>query len=815
MSVFITKRRIFDEFTQAGGGGIDYFAGLVGDRLSCVIEFYVKWGAENKRLIFDGATKTITMLNDLDTSKFDVEGEFKVGDIFTVVDTASNDGDLTIASISDDGRAITTVEALTDETAEDCSLHGVTPVTALDFYYNLIKNDGVEDYLSLVDKGTSLRYTVDGIDASNVTPVKFTIGTNSYGWVTEPVVAGESSSTIQGVAIADYKQKFKIIQEFYVTPFFIRDQINNFLSTPKTATDLYANGAALKYIFKLDAKFDFTDPLIPHSGGISDENGIGGWFDQNIVRSRPDYTLVSIAYQDDVTSETVERIDIARVTNVTVVLNSAAGQFKNSGGASDTKFVVNAMTCPLDVESYINTVKTLRQNFIHDRILLACGDSETGGDQEGTDYQMLKNIVCTFNSTSQVTITFQIDIAAAAQAILIAKASSNRYYLLWISTQSIDITTTKQSDRVPVLVDFQNADYDQDDDTLFQIVDDVKIYNYPDSFVNPRSEMKGFTRDGFFIRAPFKLKYVDGALLTKFGAMVVAENSDGERIILQQDEFDTSAFKGDVDGIQPISVEKKGNAYWIAIGGPQAVAKIIRYEANDAGDFANYEFQHNVRFRWEETVLLDPPSRFFPEGTMKWIDYQANGFELKYIIYASMELGDHVTDYEQVVTVEIVDDAQNYGFTIESIKTSSVDETEDFDGGISAEENTLVTAVFKRQAPLAFPPGFDGYTATLGIDRADGGLFIRREINSDIATEESSRWLDINEELEGVAEVTVNIQAGTVTVKAIVDYSQLDSEKDYLLDARLDYKTIQNTLLADEDGAQLLTPEGEAILYDE
>lgn len=811
--ITITKRKFFDEFTSAGGGGITYFGSLVGDRNSCVIEFYVKWGSDNKRLQFDAATKTIAMLNDLDLSRFDVEGEFRVGDIITVVDTASNNGNVTIASISDDGRTITTVGALVDETAEDCTLHGVTPIIALDFYYNLIKNGAEEDFNSLVDRGTVQRYTVTGILASNVTPVEFTPGSVSYGWITEPIVANESTSTIQGVAITDYKQKFKIIHEFYVDPFFIREQINNFLS-PRSTPDIYANGSALKHIFRLDAKYAAADPDIPHSGGTSDENGLGGWFDQNLAGSRPDYSILSVDYVDNVTSESVPRIDIARVTDVTVVIWSTLGQFKNSGGVTDTKFVVNAMTCPLDVESYINTVTTLRQNFIHDRLLLATGDSGTGGDQEGTDYQMLKNIVCTFVNANKVTITFQIDIAVAAQALLAAKAASNRYYLLWISTQSIDIATTSQTDRTSVFVDFQNADYNQDDSTLFQIYDGVKVYNYPDSFVNPRSEMRGFPRDGFFIRAPFKLKYVNEALLTKFGAMLVAENADGERIELDKTEFDTSAFQGDSEDIQPISAEKKGEAYWIAIKGPSSVAKIIRYEANDVGDFAFYEFQHNIRFRWEEDILLDPPSRFFPGWTLKWIDYQANGFTLKYIIYASMELNGYTTDYEESVVVEIVDVAQANGFTIDSIKTSSVDETEDFDGGISGEENTLVTAVFKRQAPLTFPGAFDGYTATLGIDRSDGGLFVRREINSDIATEDGSGWLDINEDAAGKAEVTVSIQGGTVTVKAIVDYSLLDPTKGYKLDARLDYKTGVNGLLEDPEGGQLLLETGEAILYD-
>src|SRR3989304_7798817 len=211
MSVVVTTKKIYDEFTSTGGGGINWLNACFGDKMSRVSEFYVKWALENKRMKFDTTDDSIELLNNFDAETFTSKG-FKVGDDIEITDTATNDGSYVIASFIND-RKITLTTNLNNATDSDCSVFGTTPVTALDFFYNLIENSQSESYLSLTDTGTSQKYAVSGIDATDlVTETKFVPYNKSIGWITENLDANFKSETkIIGMDIsADFQQQFKI-----------------------------------------------------------------------------------------------------------------------------------------------------------------------------------------------------------------------------------------------------------------------------------------------------------------------------------------------------------------------------------------------------------------------------------------------------------------------------------------------------------------------------------------------------------------------------------------------------------------------------
>lgn len=437
MSVIITSVTHYDEFTGLAGGGVSYPNGGVMNKMQAVIEFYTFLSRENKNLIFDAATKTITNNDPDDTSSFiqnpDGTPAFRPGMIIEVEDTVSNNGTYTIASAT--ATVITTVEALVNETDTDCSFYDDTPITALDFYYNLIDNTAQENYISLTDKGAIQRFTVDGLDATDLaTTLNMLVSSASFGWVTNEITnlnTGETSEvTIIGMDITDHKQYFKITHTYWIAPFATRDQLINFQR--RFSPDYFADVNALKYICKLDAKFSFTDPDIPHTGKLIDTNGLTNWFDQNNIRSLPDYYVETITYADASDSSSIDVMDFNKVNDVVVTLKSRNGKFV----ALETVCVLDFVYIPLDVDSYINTPQTtLRQNFMNDRCMITEGTMSTG-EYSGTDYQVFGDIDCVFIDANTIELRFEIDMSTFLKDALKLKDDNDRNYFISVTTQN-------------------------------------------------------------------------------------------------------------------------------------------------------------------------------------------------------------------------------------------------------------------------------------------------------------------------------------------------------------------------------------------
>lgn len=437
MSVIITEVTHYDEFTGIPGGGVAYPNGGVMNKMKAVIDFYSFLSRENKNLIFNAAGQTITNNDPDDTTSFiqnpDGTPAFRVGMTIEVEDTVSNNGTYTIAGIT--ARVITTVEALVNETDTDCSFYDDTPITALDLYYNLIENKDQENYISLTDKGAIQRFTVDGLDATDlVTVLNMLVSSASFGWVTNEITnlnTGETSEvTIIGMGITDHKQAFKITQTYWVAPFATRDQLINFQR--RFSPNYFADDNAMKYICKLDAKFSFTDPDIPHTGKLIDTNGLTNWFDQNNIRSLPDYYVESITYVDQVTSDSLTVMDFNKVNDVVVTIKSRNGKFV----ALETVVVLDFVYIPLDVDSYINTPQTtLRQNFMNDRCFITEGTMDTG-EYFGTDYQVFGDIDCVFIDAETIEMRFEIDMSTFLKDILKLKDENDRNYFIAVTTQN-------------------------------------------------------------------------------------------------------------------------------------------------------------------------------------------------------------------------------------------------------------------------------------------------------------------------------------------------------------------------------------------
>jgi len=241
MPVYITSRTFTDEFTGSGGGGVKYLNGVISDRMIATIAFYVKWFTTDVLLTFDGATKTITRSNNLEFGSFITDG-FKVGDSFDVNGSGSNNSSFTITEITD--RVITVSETISDETTAAATLFGTTPITAIDYYYNLCENNTAQ-FFNLSDRETKPRFSVDGITATGSSSHNMFVSTNSKAWV-------NGTANISEIGIVEYAQKFEIIHTFDINPVWLAEQQSNFENGLPPASSYYQDRFALKHIFQID-----------------------------------------------------------------------------------------------------------------------------------------------------------------------------------------------------------------------------------------------------------------------------------------------------------------------------------------------------------------------------------------------------------------------------------------------------------------------------------------------------------------------------------------------------------------------------------
>src|SRR3990167_9831237 len=111
MSFIFTDISFTDEFTGAGGGGVQYINGGVLSKHIATIEGYFYLAYLNKTLTFNAATKTITNANVLDLTSFFDDGNLigkglQPDRIIEIEGSVSNNGTYIIDSIRSEERRV-------------------------------------------------------------------------------------------------------------------------------------------------------------------------------------------------------------------------------------------------------------------------------------------------------------------------------------------------------------------------------------------------------------------------------------------------------------------------------------------------------------------------------------------------------------------------------------------------------------------------------------------------------------------------------------------------------------------------------------
>ncbi len=819
-----TSRKFYDEFTGSGGAGVTYLNALQGDKITTVIEGYFAWNILDQKFIFDAATQTITIwyspVSGAAQPKSFIERGFKLGDTIEIVGSPSNNGTYTIAAITD--KVITTAQALVSETAPSASIHGTTLITNLDLYYDLIENSSTKsDFVSATDKETVQRYSATGLDAAVATPVGMTIGSKSNAWVTDILTGNVGEGVVEGTGIADYKQSFKITQVFYMTRIWTDELIQNFANRQPPSE--FQKNKHLKYICKVDGKFDQYDPEISHTGSLAQQKGATAWFNQSNIQDAPEYSLGSIQYQDDVTLEYLDQLEGSIVNLVTVSIQSRSGKF----AAGTTKFILNHFLCPKDPAAYINTATTLLQNIRLDKKIITMDAAAVNGIEFGTDYQSLTDIQAVYVDDYNVLITFKVDYSSATKTVLQSRAADDRLYAFFVSCQDITIATSKNVDRVNVLADFKIMDYDVREADNFGLIDYFHNFIYPNYGVFEINAPKGYQGDPAYVEIPFWIEtaVVNGVspTLQKVALQIVSTKADNDDFIIEEKLFDVSAVRKLADK-QTIDVDTT-RGFILAEDSPWNRCNVIRDEANDSGTKIAYKLQYGYVLRYEEWIQVVQQNasvdifKDVEEVVQAWKRYSTgNGWELKLRLAAQVQgYSGVVTKFQADNTFVILEegDAPQDGVTFlgglqyfneEGIQVPT----------IIKDAPTRIVATFKGD-PTVFPTGMTAMNGYMFADDQYGSIFSRRFASTDEDSEEDSPFS--SDDLPALNGVVSEVVSNNLRLTEFYNRIQLDTwytpdenspEITRLIVARLGYN--QANILLQENGSAILQEDGFYIL---
>lgn len=777
MSVEITSIQFTDQYTGASATKNDFVLGSIGDRIIAYVDISIHWESLAVLCSFNSATKTITRS---DNRSWLADG-FRANDTFDIVNGGANTGSFTIVSVN--ATEIVTVEALTTATSSGVDFRGTTPVTSFDFYFNYIENKATVDFTSLTDAGTLIKMSAYKAVWNNGDSVALTASSISKGWDTG--IAG----TVSKIDVSGYDQRFQVAHGYIISPIFLTGQQNSFDSDPLIPPPYFRGDNCLKYVCRVDAKFQQNSPQIVHSTDFNFpfQYGNTGWFNEFLNGGTPEYSLVSVAYQDVVSGDSVTNPDFNRTTLVTMVINSVTGNFTNVAGMTPgSQFVVHMAYAPQDQADYINTNTDMFDNFRYDSKLTTVGAASVNGAQFGTDAQTLTGIVGTFNSANQITVTFTIDLATAYKDFLKTKSEQNWNYLFWVTPQKLASTYMGDTDRNAVLGDFNSFIYDKDDNTLLTW-SDILFYQLPDTTTNPYTDYNGFIGDQVLTSVDFLI--LQNATPIQLNLAIQAVNTvTGASFNLQT--YNTSFISKETsDGIicEDFTTVQP---YKLASDDPYNQITFDRNEALDTVSQYGYTFKYGFMLRYETwRDLPDFNTAFQCDHTQKWSIYSlATNWQIQYQISIDVlnVAGDNPTTFIRTANLEIGDETTGYvnGSGISSVIDTYVTQGMSYvsiEKMIAEDGDTHVIATFTGDFS-AFPAGYDSYYGYLALDirNIGGETFLDKTTTEGYPLEESV-WI-------GEAVLTV-VDATTITIEGDIDYTKIDNQiNEYILSARLGYK---------------------------
>lgn len=809
MPVKITSVDIKNELRAES---VDFLLGNVGDKITVELSFNVETsvvGSTDNPITMNAQDGLITPSGTewiFDAASRFVD--FRLGDTILIARYTPSFllfGSFTIVEKRDDSliRINTTTGEPADNDRTDLAISVSVPVTAVNYMYNWIENDDQPTFLSKVS-GTEHLLFAENLNAAVSTPKAMTfLGKKDYqiGSATIEGAGIEDSGTSSPVVI----HKFKIIHNTFITPFLLAEQWDDILIDK--APDYFFDTKALKAIFDIEAKYTSNDPNKIQTVNVTEVNGNTGWLDENFNTGLTNYFLDSIIYKRPDTS-IITAIELSGTSVTTVIItikNTVDTPFSNN----NTKFALNFVRSPFDAAEYTDNNNLLLENFVFDRALQTVGSASVNGDNFGTTHQVLKNITATFVSSSEITITAEVDFGVDALAKI--NQSDEKRYMLWVAVQDHTLPTAV-ADKVNVKAASRDFFIDNTDPTMIGINNlfirhphtNPDTEGEPTVTVFPEDELVSFHR--FFIDRNGRV--ADDISIRSITLKVKAKNSS------TLEQFDLDLFTFDATALPIINNHQfvdftLDRIFHIPPAEIRKPIKIKRRTDLDAGNKFFYDIFFPYLIRWEDWVALPTANQDFfditePNNGLNefWHRYSTIvNWDLFTEIIINTTKNSNALIFKKETLISSQDYNTNPDWINESIRSFDPDTgTPLTDGGVKhfllGFKDTRLEAIFESNTGT---PILSNITVVFGVEVfEEGGIEGRRRMSSRFASG-ADTWfksLDTSNKTKLTA-----LSGDRIKAEVLVDFTQLPNKAKFKIVARIYDLTVTGAGKQYQDGA--------------
>lgn len=624
--------------------------------------------------------------------------------------------------------------------------------TALFLKFGLISNEETFNFISKTTEAQQVYYVGELISGD---PAK---NAESLGvikdWVSG-VLTVEFTSNEPSFKGAQYV----ITHEFVLNPFYIlsfRENLEN-----GTIPDLLAGDSSIKYAAELEFRKALTNTGSSKIQSFAGLPGFVGWYGENFNGLNKKYVVSSITYEDALTLDPLDAININRETKATIVIDNP------DAAITDYNVGVYLFRLPTSEDEYIGTETNLLVNFI--RL------SETITSPATTSPNVTTSLVA-----GNLVIEYDISYLTADRLRL----STDDEYILAVQVEDPTISAGN-SDRVMLIADLNNY---VDIDFVSQFVN-VSKYRYlqhgqaigDDGALTPVTS----NEDGVILDATFGLDVTKDAVVNSITARLIAYNpSTGASFELDLYDFNIGAPIINA-GIQEIEIDTT-RGYPLPPGDEFNLVRITT--GTQVGDFQEYNLFLGQKIKWQEWLLNAGVDNVFFDATEpnNNLNFKSSNYsnEQGYFIRLALVINVSGTDdLGRTVTGDFI----NFGNSIEvndydesADSVNGVIQTFDVETGNSLEGNilyngkdTLFRAVFQNAATMQY-----------GIHRIEPS-----QNPGDGILELSSLLPSVSNNLlkpvDGETLLKFDLVGSELTTECLIDGSLLQENTQYKLSARV------------------------------
>lgn len=367
----------------------------------------------------------------------------------------------------------------------------------LRYQYGVLRSTALtNDYSSPLD-GSTQAYTLDGITTTFADMTR--VGATE-SWDLSTVI-----QVRQGTSIDAYTHVFEI-RHVFRPHWFIASELGNLIPTISNPIDLfgvntvkYVNGFFFGY-----ASTAIVAEAEDNFGTVG--SGNVGWYNEALNGNPNIYTVDSVTFSSD-----SDVLEISETNTVTAVITASSGVF-----TSDQKVIAHH-TRLSTVAQYAGQYVPIDEVFFRDSQSQTAGSAAVGSG-------IITNMTVVQDSTTQITVTFNVSFTTAQQEDLLA----GEFYLLYLTVGSESLTQITEQ---PVNLVLSATRYTKDPNQTGYLTNaQPSYYDSNAAYTGPRifTNVSGYNMDTIGVTQNFRLtQFNDGSRLkmTSIKSRVIAVNS--------------------------------------------------------------------------------------------------------------------------------------------------------------------------------------------------------------------------------------------------------------------------------------------------